>query len=130
MQFATVEDFKLRFTNTVADARLNILLQDASNLITSLYTQCYGLEYERGAHLDFEDNVCAVTCNVVSRALATPTELYGVSQFSESVGEFSNSATFSNATGDMFLTKSEKARLGLNKGRIKSVSMKGGTDVV
>lgn len=119
--FATVTDYADRYGEPADQKRVGVLLADASDYLCSKYLGRYGTEYEEGAHTAFDSNAKAVCCGIVSRMLATPTDLYGVSQYSQGTGSYSASMTYSNPTGDMYLTAAEKSRLGLVGGRVRSI---------
>lgn len=59
----------------------------------------------------------SVTCDIVARALMTSTSGEPMTQFSMSAGGYSQSGTFLNAGGGLFIKKSELARLGIRRQR-------------
>ncbi len=119
--FATVEDYAERYGEPDDQKRVGVLLADASETLCSLYRGRYGKDYEAGEHPAFDANAKAVCCGIVSRMMATPADLYGVSQYSQGTGSYSASMTYSNPTGDMYLSKTDRQRLGLWGGRIRSI---------
>lgn len=119
--FATKEDYIKRYDTTVEDDRLNILLEDASNFLSALYFEEWGEEYKQGEHALFDANACAVTCAVVSRAINVPAGMEGVSQASQGADSYSASFTFANPTGDFYITKSDRQRLGMVGGGIFTI---------
>lgn len=50
----------------------------------------------------------------------------GATQSSETVGPFSESVTWANPSGDVYLTKAERSLLGCGRARVASVSLVGG----
>ncbi len=63
-----------------------------------------------------------VVCDMVRRQLSTPTDRDQVAQASETRGPFSMTATYANPTGEPYLTKAERRRLGISKQRAVSIS--------
>lgn len=108
MAYATVEDLEARYGELSSDLQeqAEVLLDDAAVLIDSQAT------------IDSEDEqqlaaAKMVSCAVVNRALqASASDMYGVSNASYTMGPFSQSATFSNPSGDLYLTAQEKRLLG------------------
>lgn len=127
-EFATLDDLKARYSLEESDERLSVLLKDACNYVHALYISHFGQEYTRGVCVSFDANACAVVCSIVARALSAPADMYGITQTSETVGAFSQSYTLGSAAGDMYLTKSERQRLGIGGMRIGSIAPKGGSD--
>lgn len=68
---------------------------------------------------DWAEALRDVTCEVVRRALAARAVADGapVSQFTETATPYSNSYIFSNANGDLYLSRQERLVLGLAGGR-------------
>ena len=63
-----------------------------------------------------------VSCSMVRRAMmASESDMIGISQASATMGPFNQQATFSNPTGDLYLTGTEKGMLGANGSFIASV---------
>ena len=120
MAFATVEDYLLRY-DAADESRLGVMLEDASAMLESAFYGRHGKAYEAGVNPCFDANVKAVCCSMVARCLNTPSDLYGISQYSQGAGSYSSSVTLSNPTGDMYLSKSDKARLGISGGRIRTI---------
>lgn len=67
----------------------------------------------------------SVIVDIVARTLMTSTNQEPVSQFSQSALGYSVSGTFLVPGGGLFIKKSELARLGLTKQRIKLVDVYG-----
>lgn len=65
----------------------------------------------------------SVVCDVVARSLMTSTNQEPTTQFSMSAGGYSQSGTFLNAGGGLFIKKSELARLGIRRQRYGGMSV-------
>lgn len=118
MSYATVEDVQARRLEELTDeqaALVAVLLEDAAVLIDS----------ETTIDTDNEKQLAAakmVSCNVVNRALqASESDMYGVSNASYTMGPFSQSATFSNPSGDLYLSRTEKDMLNVGGTVISSM---------
>lgn len=119
--FASVDDYTKRYGAVDDTQRLECLLDDASDYLKALYFEEWGVEYSEGEHAIFDAGSLSVCCAIVSRTLNTPTGLEGVSQATQSADVYSASYTFSNPTGDFYLTKSDKDRLGIGGGCIGTI---------
>lgn len=103
--FATLDDLRARLpfedSAMIADARVKILLQDATDLI--IY-RCPGWKNAPKTVLT------AVTCRVVSRAIRQrPAGVAGdATQLTQTTGPFSLSTSWSTPSGDLFLTKQDR----------------------
>lgn len=103
--FATLEDLRARLpvedSTMIADARVKILLQDATDLI--IY-RCPGWKNAPKTVLT------AVTCRVVSRAIRQrPAGVAGdATQLTQTTGPFSLSTSWTTPSGDLFLTKQDR----------------------
>ena len=117
--FATLEDYKKRYGET--PERAETLLEDASALLVSDFMRYHGKPYEKGLNVCFDANACAVVCAIVSRALSIPAGLEGTSQYTKTAGPYSTTLTYKNPTGDLYITRSERTRLGLSGIRIGSI---------
>ena len=72
-----------------------------------------------------------VCCNMVQRAMSTGDDVFGVTQQSITAGPYTQSLSYSNPGGDMYITKSEKRMLGISgtgKGRTLMYGMAGDRD--
>lgn len=106
--FATFQDYSVRYGADEADkARIDALLSDASALIES--------ELPRG-ETPPEGVLTMVACAMVSRASSRDDA--GISSYSEGAAGFSESVTYANPNGDLYLTAQERAALGIGVGRI------------
>lgn len=117
MAYADVSDLESRWRDLSADeeAKAAVLLDDASAMLDSLVD--VNQDDEQQAQM-----LKIVCCNMVQRSMsATESDLYGVTQASMSAVGFSQSMSYSNPTGDMYLTRYEKRLLGINAGYITSI---------
>ena len=114
MTYATEADYAARYGEP-ADGRCAALLEDASALLDSEYLARYGTEWAEGEHPAFDRNACAVACAVVSRALSVPDGFQGATQYTQTAGSYSASMTMANPTADLYLTKSDRVRLGIGR---------------
>lgn len=107
MAYATLEDLEARRGVLDPDDREKAaaLLDDAAVILDGLVT-IDGSEEQ-------ETLLMIVSCNMVSRALSTAPDAYGVSSLSTTAGVYSESLQYANPSGDMYLTKLEKRLLGV-----------------
>ena len=103
--FATKADYEKRY-GSGAPERVEVLLQDASALLRSNFIAYHQTAYKEGLNLRFDENACAVTC---------------ASQYSQHAGPYESTLTFANPTADLYVTRSERTRLGLSGIRIGSI---------
>ena len=96
--------------------RANALIDDASSLIRDLCTDWK----ERP-----EASLMRVTCAMVRRAMTSPAgdDISGVSQQSMTSGPYTQQWTFSNPTGDLYLTKAERQSLGIGRQKAFEVDL-------
>lgn len=109
--FATVADYEGRFGD--GGERLPAALGDASVAMLSEYEAFWGSPYERGAHPEFDRAAESVCCSLARRSLNVPAGFEGASQYSQAAGAYSASLTFANPGGEIYLGKSDRAKLGL-----------------
>ena len=107
MAYATLEELEARRGVLTTDEREKAaaLLDDAAVILDGLVT-IDGSEEQ-------ETLLMIVSCNMVSRALSTTPDAYGVSSLSTTAGVYSESLQYANPSGDMYLTKLEKRLLGV-----------------
>lgn len=116
--FASSDDLKARWPD-LADTKLaETLLSDASQLIRDT---CPGWAHASKATL------IAIACAMVKRAMIAGSDNAGLSSTQETAGPYSQTLTYSNPTGDLYLTRAEKQRLGQGRQRAFSISMETGT---
>lgn len=124
MAYATVSDIESRWRalNEAEQTRASVLIDDASAMLTAL------------VNVDSDDQEQAqllkqVCCAMVIRAMsATEADAFGASQMSMTAGPYSQSWSYSNPTGDMYLTKLEKRLLGITSGYIGTIEPRIGND--
>lgn len=117
MAFADVSDLESRWRelSTDEEARANVLLGDASAMLSALVT-VDNSDYEQSELLKM------VCCDMVIRAMsATASDSFGVSQTSMTAGPYTQSFSYSNPSGDMYLTKLEKRLLGITTSYIGTI---------
>lgn len=121
--FATVEDYEARQgALTEADrARCEALLEDASAAMRSRFRAFHDVGYAEGVNPSFDDNAKAVCVSIVSRSLGVPAALAGVTQYSQTTGPYSASATYANPTGEVYIGKTDLKKLGLIGTRTRCV---------
>lgn len=107
--FATVEDLERRWHTLTTSERdkAQTLLEDATQLIKD---ECPRWE---SASAQTRKAVC---CAIVIRKMTVDDTHLGVTNSQQTVGNFSESFTYSNPMGDLYLTKAEKRRLGNRQG--------------
>ncbi len=110
---AAIGDYTKRYGTVTDEARVKVLLEDASNLMLSAYEEHWGEAYVKGAHTAFDRAAAAVCCKLVHNALTAPEGYEGATQFSQGAGGYTASVTFGGAVGDMWLGKTDLADLGL-----------------
>ena len=101
----TVADLEARW-HTLTDTEKTVassLIGDAINYIKQLCPNYDDIP---------TDTVKRIVCAMVKRAMLSR-DSSGISQQSETVGSFSASYTWSNPTGDLYLTREERRQLGL-----------------
>lgn len=119
--FATVDDVATRWRalSESETTRCTALLSDASDLIR---TSCPNWQTAS------ETSLRRVTCAAVIRALQSG-DMTGITQSSQTAGPFTQSWSYSNPSGDLYLTKAEKKTLGgtVQCGSIDMSTMGGGS---
>lgn len=115
MTHATADDYAARYGEPADRDRCGVLLEDASAMLDAEYAARYGADWEEGAHPAFDRACRAVTCAVVARALNVPADFVGATQYTQTAGSYSASMTVANPTADLYLTKGDRARLGLGR---------------
>ena len=119
--FASVKDYTKRYGDVVDSDRVEVILSDASNAMLDAYEVFWGESYQKGAHEQFDRSATAVCCAIAHRSLSVPAGFEGANQYSQTAGSYNASITFSNPTGDIYLSKTELKRLGLYGQRIGAV---------
>lgn len=103
--FATYTDVEARWRtlSTAERTTAGVLLDDASVIVVS--------EYPAAATLD-PAITKFVVCAMVKRAMQSAELGDGVSAFSQAAGPFSQSLTYANPSGNLYLNKQERRMLG------------------
>jgi hypothetical protein len=124
MAYADVSDLEARWRELTEDEqeRAAVFLDDASAMLAASATVDESDE-QQAALLKI------VVCNMVQRSMSTSSgDAYGVSQQSITAVGFTQQYTYSNPTGDLYITKAEKRMLGISgtgKGRTLMYGMVG-----
>lgn len=116
--YATVGDIEVRWRTLSAteQTKAAALISDATAIIDSLA----GPAFECSE--DWDEKAKIVCCNMVIRAMsAGESDAFGLSQTSMTAGPYSQSWSYANPSGDMYLTKLEKRMLGVTSGYIGSI---------
>ena len=120
MAFAEVSDIEVRWHALSPDEqqRANVLIGDASAMLSKL-VEVDTADAEQAALLE------SVCCNMVIRAMsATASDMFGVSQSAITAGPYTQSQSYFNPSGDMYLTKMEKRMLGITTSYIGTIPPK------
>lgn len=111
--YATASDLEKRWRKLVDDEvnRASTLLSDASVRIAA---ECR----RSGVSVEEPDEAMSsalriVACEMVKRAMASPVNQSPVTQGSMTAGPYSESWTYANPTGALYMTKAERRLLGI-----------------
>lgn len=118
MAYATIEDLEARY-GAIEDeglrARASVLLDDAATMLAGR-VRVDPCDQQQAAAL------LIVSCSMVNRAVsAMDADDVGLSEATYTMGPFSQTATFANPNGDLYLTSSERSMLGLNGSYIGTI---------
>lgn len=103
--FATVADLEARWhpLTDSEQAKAEVLIGDASDMIIDAAVDVDSVRPE---------TLTRICCQMVKRAMiAEATNPTGVTQYSQTAGSFSESGTYANPTGDLYLLAAEKRAL-------------------
>lgn len=117
MAYAEVSDIEARWRTLTEteQTRASVLIDDASAMLDSLVAVDDSDEQQAAL-------LKTVCCSMVIRAMsATEADSFGVSQTSMTAGPYSQSWTYNNPSGDMYLTRMEKRLLGITTSYIGSI---------
>lgn len=112
--FAEVADLEARWrpmTSAAETARATVLLADASAILRA---EVPGIDARLTAvppTLD-ADIPKMIVCKMVKRAMLAGADSDAVASLQQTAGPYSQSTTFANPTGDLYLTKAERKLLG------------------
>lgn len=125
--FATTEALARRWRalSDVERERAEALLMDASVIVL---TMCAKHGVEIGGDELQAQNLERITCEMVKRAMLSPVDQAPMSQFSQTAGSYSESGTYVNPTGDLYMTASERKSLGIGRQRMFSIRPMGGAE--
>lgn len=129
--FATIEDIRTlwRALTPEEEERASALIQKVSSILRSEADKVgkdIDLMIQQKPYL--ADVATSVTVDVVTRALATPTNQEPVSQFTESAMGYSYSGTYLVPGGGIFIKNSELARLGLKRQKMGGMKLWGDSE--
>ena len=113
--FATVTDLEARWRSLTPGEQGTafVLLEDASQLIIDQCPRAAGAS---------ENTLRRVACSVVKRGMQTP-PVVGAESIQQGAGAYQASVNFSNPSGDLYLSKSEKLSLGCGRQRAFTIDM-------
>lgn len=116
--FATHGDLEDRWRTLSAAERdrADVLLADASALVRDLAPSVGDLD---------PGTPKAIVCAMVKRVMQGPVDMDGVTQTQQTAGPFSQGVSFANPSGDLYLTKLEKRRLGVGVQRAFTIDLVG-----
>jgi len=120
--FAMPADIARRWRPLTVDevARAGVLLEDADALIREA-APGIDARIEAGSLDPIVPE--SIVCAMVKRVMQGPADLDGVTQAQQSAGPFSQGVSFANPSGDLYLTKGERGRLGAGRARAGSVDL-------
>lgn len=114
--FATVDDLRARWPevdDAADEATAQTVLDDASAAIEA--EEPFGGEPDGGWSKKQAAALRAVCCELARTALETAPEYYGATQATVTAGPYSRTFAYSGASGNIYLTKAQKARLGIGR---------------
>lgn len=120
MVFATVTDLEARWRALTGTERTQAetLLADASAFVA--------VELQRAGRSPTDPLVApllvGVVCAMVKRSMQASQTAAGVTQYTQSATPYSESFTYANPTGELFMTRAEKKLLGIGGQRIRSLA--------
>lgn len=117
--FATFDDYAARYDAVPGDMdRIGVLLEDASALVSASLPA--GADLAALAPL-----LTSTVCAMVNRAFVA-SGMAGVSNYSEGAAGITASVTYANPGGDLYMTATEKAALGVGGGFVGVFDLTGG----
>lgn len=117
--FASYSDITARLNDeTLDEDQVEAYIADASAMLYALM----GSHYNEDSELQAQ-TLKAVCCNMVARALSASASGagFGVTQWSQTASSFNEQRTFSNPSGDLYLTTAEKKMLGIGRSAVFTV---------
>ena len=123
MSWATVSDYQARYGAVVDTATLQECLDDATSQINAMLDAA-SIDYTSPS-ADYARRLMMVCRQMAHRAYGndgSDIAPFGVSQTSQTAGPYTQSFSFSNPYGDLFMTASEKKMLGLSASYIGAIN--------
>ena len=119
--YATLEDLQSRWRQLSADEqqRATTLLSDAAVKIALACKQS-GVAIDAVDELQSEA-LKSINCEMVKRAMMSPIDMPPMSSFAQTAGSYSESQTYVNPTGDLYMTLGEKKMLGIGTQKMGSI---------
>ena len=119
--YATLEDLQNRWRSLSADEqqRATTLLSDAAVKIALACKQS-GVAIDAADELQGEA-LKSINCEMVKRAMMSPIDMPPMSSFAQTAGSYSESQTYVNPTGDLYMTLGEKKMLGIGTQKMGSI---------
>lgn len=120
--YATLEDLQSRWRLLSADEqqRATTLLSDAAVKIALACKQS-GVAIDAADELQSEA-LKSINCEMVKRAMMSPIDMPPVSSFAQTAGSYSESQTYVNPTGDLYMTLGEKKMLGIGTQKMGNIA--------
>lgn len=126
--FATVTQLESRWRplTSAESTRAAVLLADAS---AQIRVECPDIDTrittQEGASAPELDPIVPerVVCDMVKRAMLAAVDQPAMANYQQTAGPFSQSGTFVNPTGDIYLTKNERRLLGCSKARAFTIDL-------
>ena len=119
--YATLEDLQSRWRLLSVDEqqRATTLLSDAAVKIALACKQS-GVAIDAADKLQSEA-LKSINCEMVKRAMMSPIDMPPMSSFAQTAGSYSESQTYVNPTGDLYMTLGEKKMLGIGTQKMGSI---------
>lgn len=124
--YATVDDLSLLWrTMTAAEQARAAELLPLISASLRVEARKVGKELDEmmAADADLAKVAKSVVCDVAARALMTSTDAEPVTQYSQTAGPYSMSGTYLVPGGGLYIKKSELARLGLRRQRLRTLEI-------
>lgn len=120
VMYASVADLEARWRplDPGEKARAEVLLRDASVRVRAAFPT---VDERVGAQTLDPDIPLIVVCEMVKRAMLAPVDQAPMTQIQQTAGPFSQGGTFTNPTGDLYMTKGERRLLGAGAARAFSI---------
>ena len=127
--FATADDYRAKYGTEMDDEALDEWLGDASDVMRG-EMDASGVDYSEPSE-GFAETLMRICRDMAHRAIGEDDEVdfsipYGATQVNMSGGSYSRGFSFGNPYDDLFLTATEKRRLGIGAERACVLSPYGG----